>query len=87
MKSVAALVLSALMSITCTACATNGLISVKSPYSGGQTLDRLEAATKQRGIKVFARIDHAAGATSVGKILRPTELPIFGNAQGGTPLF
>ena len=35
---------------------------------------------------IFARIDHAAGATSVGLPLRPTELLIFGNARGGTPL-
>ncbi|HSW26037.1 MAG TPA: DUF302 domain-containing protein, partial [Burkholderiaceae bacterium] len=38
------------------------------------------------GLTVFARIDHAAGATKVGKSLRPTELLIFGNPQGGTPL-
>jgi uncharacterized protein (DUF302 family) len=35
---------------------------------------------------VFARIDHAAGATQVGLSLRPTEVLIFGNAKGGTPL-
>ncbi len=35
---------------------------------------------------IFARIDHAAGAISVGLTLRPTELLIFGNAKGGTPL-
>jgi len=35
---------------------------------------------------VFARIDHAAGAAEVGLPLRPTELPVFGNAKGGTPL-
>jgi uncharacterized protein (DUF302 family) len=35
---------------------------------------------------VFARIDHAAGAAAVGLSLRPTELLIFGNAKGGTPL-
>ena len=35
---------------------------------------------------VFARIDHAAGAAEVGLTLRPTELIIFGNARGGTPL-
>src|SRR5881398_742445 len=37
-------------------------------------------------MKVFARIDHAAGAAGVGLTLRPTELIIFGNARGGTPL-
>jgi uncharacterized protein (DUF302 family) len=41
---------------------------------------------KERGLSVFARIDHAAGAAKVGKTLRPTELLIFGNPQGGTPL-
>ena len=47
-------------------------------------MDRLEGIVKQRGLNVFARIDHAAGATKVGKNLRPTELLIFGNPQGGT---
>ena len=41
---------------------------------------------KQRGLNVFARIDHAAGAAMAGKTLRPTELLIFGNPQAGTPL-
>ena len=35
---------------------------------------------------IFARIDHAAGAAAVGLPLRPTELLLFGNAKGGTPL-
>lgn len=86
MKCIPMIVLAAFMSIACTSCATDGLISVKSPYPVHQTVDRLEAGTEQRGLKVFARIDHAAGATSVGKTLRPTELLIFGNPLGGTPL-
>ena len=49
-------------------------------------MDRLEAEIKARGMTVFARIDHAAGAAQVGLSLRPTELLIFGNAKGGTPL-
>jgi uncharacterized protein (DUF302 family) len=66
--------------------AAEGLVAVKSPHSAQETMDRLEAAVKQRGLNVFARIDHAAGALKVGKSLRPTELLIFGNPQGGTPL-
>jgi uncharacterized protein (DUF302 family) len=50
------------------------------------TLDRLESEVKARGIAVFARIDHAAGATTAGLALRPTELLIFGNAIVGIPL-
>ena len=66
--------------------AADGVVAVKSPHSAQDTMDRLEAGVKQRGLNVFARIDHAAGAAKVGKTLRPTELLIFGNPQGGTPL-
>ena len=65
--------------------AADGLVALKSPYSAGVTMDRLEALVKQKGLNVFARIDHAEGAAKVGKALRPTQLLIFGNAQGGTP--
>lgn len=65
--------------------AADGLRAVKSPYAAKETMDRLEGAVKQAGLNVFARIDHAAGAAKVGKTLRPTEVLIFGNPQGGTP--
>lgn len=63
----------------------DGLITVKSPHSVKETMDRLETAVKQKGMMIFARIDHAAAAAMVGKKLRPTTLLIFGNPQGGTP--
>jgi uncharacterized protein (DUF302 family) len=66
--------------------AADGLVALKSPHGAAETMSRLEAAVKQRGLNVFARIDHAAGAAKVGKTLRPTEVLIFGNPQGGTPL-
>lgn len=66
--------------------AVEGLISVRSPHSVSDTMDRLEAAVNPRSLKVFARIDHAAGAATVGTSLRPTQVLIFGNPQGGTPL-
>ncbi len=65
--------------------AADGLISLKSPRSAPETMDRLEEIVTERGLNVFARIDHAAGAATVGKTLRPTEVIIFGNPQGGTP--
>jgi uncharacterized protein (DUF302 family) len=68
------------------AVAAEGLTAIKSPYDAKQTVNRLEEIVKQRGLTVFARIDHAAGAAKIGKTLRPTELLIFGNPQGGTPL-
>lgn len=66
--------------------AAEGLTAVKSPHSVKVTIDRLEAVVKERKLNIFARIDHAGGAQKIGKALRPTELLIFGNPQGGTPL-
>lgn len=71
--------------LTFPAVAAEGLITVKSAHSAKDSMDRLESAVKQKGLNVFARIDHAAGAAKIGKKLRPTELLIFGNPQGGTP--
>src|SRR6266403_3934521 len=64
----------------------NGLTSVASSSGPKETMDRLETEIRAQGMAVFARIDHAAGAAEVGLTLRPTELIIFGNARGGTPL-
>ena len=66
--------------------AADGLTTVRSSYGPKETMDRLEAVVKAKDLTVFARIDHAAGAAEVGLSLRPTELLIFGNARGGTPL-
>jgi uncharacterized protein (DUF302 family) len=63
-----------------------GLTTIKSMRGPQDTMSRLEAAVKAKGMTVFARIDHAAGASSVGMSLNPTEVLIFGNARGGTPL-
>ena len=63
-----------------------GLTTVPSNFGPKETMDRLETEIRTKGLEVFARIDHAAGATEVGLNLRPTDLIIFGNARGGTPL-
>jgi uncharacterized protein (DUF302 family) len=63
-----------------------GLMSIRSRFGPKETMDRLEAEIRAHGMTVFARIDHAAGAAEVGLTLPPTELIIFGNARGGTPL-
>jgi len=66
--------------------AVDGLITKRSSFEPGETMKRLEAEVKAKGLTVFAHIDHAAGAAAVGLQLRPTDLLIFGNAKGGTPL-
>ena len=63
-----------------------GLTSIRSRFGPKETMNRLEAEIRAHGMKVFDRIDHAAGATEAGLELRPTELIIFGNARGATPL-
>jgi uncharacterized protein (DUF302 family) len=64
----------------------SGLITVESVHGPAETMDRLIAEIAAKRLTVFARVDHAAGAAEVGLPLRPTELVIFGNAKGGTPL-
>src|ERR1700728_4238760 len=64
----------------------DGLTTIPSSFDPKQTIDRLEAEVKAKGMTVFAHIDHAAGAAAAGLPLRPTDLLIFGNAKGGTPL-
>jgi uncharacterized protein (DUF302 family) len=66
--------------------AVQGLTTIKSSHAPRETMNRLEAAVTAKGLTVFARIDHAEGASAAGLSLRPTEVLIFGNAKGGTPL-
>ena len=68
------------------ATAADGVTSVKSPYTVAETLDRLERLLEEKGMTVFARIDHGAGASRAGLELRPTQLLLFGNPKVGTPL-
>ena len=78
--------ITALFLLASLAYADNGMVSVKSSHEVKATADRLENMLKQKGMTVFARVDHAAGAKKVGKKLRPTELIVFGNPKVGTPL-
>jgi uncharacterized protein (DUF302 family) len=66
--------------------AAEGLITIQSSYGPMDTMNRLEAGVKAKGMAIFARIDHATGAAEVGMSLRPTELLVFGSPKGGTPL-
>jgi uncharacterized protein (DUF302 family) len=83
MRLVAAVLVLALSATTVLA---DKLEATESKFGVKETLDRLVAALDQRGIKVAARIDHAAGAKAVGMELPPTEVLIFGNPKLGTPL-
>jgi uncharacterized protein (DUF302 family) len=68
------------------AMSAEGLITVQSSFGPEETMNRLEAEVRAKGMTVFSKINHAAGAAAVGLPLRPTNLLIFGAAKGGTPL-
>ena len=68
------------------ALAGDGLVSVKSVHDVKKTADRLESKLKEKGMRIFNRINHAQGAQNAGISLRPTELIIFGNPKVGAPL-
>ena len=63
-----------------------GMIDVPSPYSVPETLARLESILKERGLTIFARVDHSGEAERAGLKMRPTQLLIFGSPKGGTPV-
>ena len=69
------------------ASAGDGLVSKKSGVGVEETLDRLEAVLEKKGITIFSRVSHTAGAEDAGIELRPTELLIFGNPRLGSHFF
>jgi uncharacterized protein (DUF302 family) len=64
----------------------NGLLQVASPYTVDETVRRLQSVLAERGVRVFALVDHSGEAEKVGMKMRPTKLLIFGNPKGGTPV-
>jgi uncharacterized protein (DUF302 family) len=65
---------------------TQGIVNVPSPYPVGESLDRIEAAARAKGMLIFLRLDQRREAEKVGLELRPTQLLLFGNPKGGTLL-
>ena len=61
-------------------------VTKQSRYPYSETIERLSKAVTDGGNTIFATIDQAAAAKSVGLSLRPSALIIFGNPKGGTPL-
>jgi uncharacterized protein (DUF302 family) len=63
-----------------------GIITLRSVHSVDQTVEKIEALLRAKGVKLFALVDHSGEAKSAGLEMRPTKLLIFGNPKGGTPL-
>ncbi len=64
----------------------NGLVRVASRYSVDETVGRLQASFEEKGMQVFAVVDHSGEAEKVGLKMRPTKVVIFGSPKSGTPL-
>ena len=62
----------------------NGIVALLSPYTVAETLDRVEAAVRSKGMIIFLRLDQRMEAEKVGLSLRPTQLLLFGNPRAGT---
>jgi len=74
------------LALPLSAFAADELTTQLSKYSVKETVDRLTAALKDKGITPVARVDHAAAAKAAGLELKPTEVLMFGNPKLGTPL-
>lgn len=72
--------------IAAPASAMGDLVVRESKLSVKDSIDALAKAVEAKGMKVIARVDHAAGAKAAGLEMRPTEVLIFGNPKAGTPL-
>ena len=65
---------------------SHGMVTIESSHGVVATADRLGSVLEEKGMKIFSRIDHAAGAAGIGESLKPTLLIIFGNPKVGTAL-
>jgi len=86
MKNYTLLIFALFMTLQSNAFASDNYVNKKSPYSVDKTLDRLEKVLKSKGITIFTRVDHSAGAKKAGIAMSDTKLLIFGNPKMGTPL-
>jgi uncharacterized protein (DUF302 family) len=75
-----------LLALIPTVQAAGGMITLQSAHPVAVTVDRLATALEAAGFRIFARVDHGAGARSVDMALPPTELLIFGKPRAGTVL-
>lgn len=63
-----------------------GIVDLQSLHSVDQTVARIEQILRDKGVTLFAVVDHSGEAAKVGLDMRPTKLLIFGNPRAGTPV-
>ena len=63
-----------------------GIVSCSGRYSVDETVARLEALLKEKGVKLFCVVDHSGEAAAAGLKMPSTKLLVFGNPMAGTPV-
>jgi uncharacterized protein (DUF302 family) len=63
-----------------------GIADLPSNHSVDETVERLQDLLRERGLTLFALVDHSGEAEKVGLHMPPTKLLIFGSPKAGTPL-
>ncbi len=66
--------------------APEGIISLPSAYGVADTVVHIEQALTEKGLTLFAAIDHSEEAAHVGLTMQEAKVLIFGNPKAGTPL-
>jgi len=74
------------MSSTAAPVPDDGLVHLSSPYSVPETIQRVEALLREKGLTIFCRVDHSGEAEKVGLKMHPTQLVLFGSPKAGTPV-
>jgi uncharacterized protein (DUF302 family) len=64
----------------------NGLVTLKSAHSVDETVAKIRALLEAKQIKEFALLDHSGEAAKAGLTMPKTQVVMFGNPKGGTPL-
>ncbi|HEV2309775.1 MAG TPA: DUF302 domain-containing protein [Acidimicrobiia bacterium] len=65
---------------------TDGVVTIASPRSAAETLERLSGLLEEKGLKRFAVVDHSGAAEAVGLEMPDTKLVLFGSPAAGTPV-
>ena len=68
------------------ALAQNAPLTIDSRYDFAATVTALETAIQEKGMTLFARIDHQAAAKEAGLDMQPATVLIYGSPKAGTPL-
>jgi uncharacterized protein (DUF302 family) len=63
-----------------------GIVNLPTHSSVDETITHLQSMLQEKGVQIFALIDHSGEAKRAGIEMRPTKLLVFGNPKAGTPL-